>query len=127
MVELIVVGLAVLAGYIVAVSLILLSTMAIASAAPRFVIANHRVRGSYKLLHECMWFLSTMSGAVVTARIGAEVQPIRLVLVLSGTLLSILWWNTWEARQRGIAHQVLITILTVAGVVAGVSLATHLH
>ena len=126
MVELIVIGLAVLAGYIVAVGLILLSTMAIASAAPRFVVANHRVRGSYKLLHECMWFLSAMTGAFVTARIGSEVQPIRLELVLSGALLVILWRNTWEARQRGIAHQILITILTVAGC-GGEHLSLHPH
>ena len=126
MIELIVIGLAVLAGYCVSVGLILLSTMAIASAAPRFVVAHHRVRGSYKLVHEFMWFLCTLVGAFVAARIGAEVQPLRLDLVLSAALLIILWRNTWEARQRGIAHQLLISVLTVAGVVAGTSLSVHL-
>lgn len=125
MVQLIVIGLAVLAGYIVSVGFILLSTMAIASAMPRFVIHNHRVRSSYKLLHECMWFLSTLIGAFVAARIGSEVQPIRIEIVLSVALLVILWLNTWEARQRGIAHQILISVLTVAGVWAGTSFAKH--
>ena len=126
MVELIVIGLAVLAGYIVAVGLILLSTMAIASAMPRFVVQNFRVCGKYKFLHEFMWFLSTTAGTFVAARIASDVQPIRLALVLGAALLIILWRNTWEARQRGIAHQVLISVLTVAGVFAGISLKTHL-
>ena len=127
MVQLIIIGLAVLAGYIVTVGISLLGTMAIASAVPRFVIADHRVRGIYKFVHEFLWFLSAFVGAYVMAQIGSEIQAVRLEAVLSGALLVMLWRNTWEARQRGIAHQILISVLTVAGVAAGTVTAIHLR
>lgn len=125
MIQLVIIGLAVLAGYIVIVGLTLLSTMAIASAVPSFVVANYRVRGTYKLVHELVWFLCTAIGTYITVRIGADVPSIRLEIVLTAVLLGMLWRNSWEARQRGISHQILISILTVAGVVAGTALATR--
>ena len=93
--------------------------MGIASASPRFVVANYRVRSSYKVTHELMWFFCVLIGGFVTARVGMGMSQWRQELGLSGVLLLMLWRNTWEARQRGTAHQILISLLTVAGVMAG--------
>ena len=37
-------------------------------------------------------------------------------------LIGVLWSNTWEVAQRGLGHQVMMTIATVAGVGAGLVL-----
>ncbi len=112
-------GLSVLAGYCVTIASALAGTMGVASAAPRFVIADHRVRGSYKWAHEAMWFCCVMLGGFVTARVGMGLSEWQQELGLTGVLLLMLWRNTWEARQRGLAHQILISLLTVAGVLVG--------
>jgi hypothetical protein len=119
-------GLSVLIGYCLTIACALIGTMGLASAAPRFVIANHRVRGMYKLTHEVMWFLCVVVGSFVTARIGLGMSEWLQEIALTGVLLLMLWRNTWEARQRGIAHQILISLLTVAGVLIGFSLRNKL-
>ncbi len=112
-------GLSVLAGYCTSVICALIGTMGIASASPRFVIANHRVRSSYKVTHELMWFGCVLIGGFVTARVGLGMSQWRQELGLISVLLIMLWRNTWEARQRGTAHQILISLLTIAGVMVG--------
>ncbi len=119
-------GLSVLAGYCMTVVCALIVTMGIASAAPRFVIANHRVRAGYKLTHETMWFFCVLIGGFVTARVGLGMSQWRQEIGLIGVLLLMLWRNTWEARQRGTAHQILISLLTVAGVLAGFAIRNKL-
>ena len=121
MIEYAILGLSVLAGYCVTVACALIGTMGIASAAPQFVIANHRVRRGYKLTHEAMWFLCVIAGGFVTARMGMDISQWLQELFLIGVLLYMLWRNTWEARQRGTAHQILISLLTVGGVLLGFS------
>ena len=116
-----VLGLSVLAGYCVTIACALMSTMSLASAVPRFVIANHRVRSSYKLTHETMWFCCVVLGGFVTAKVGSGMPQWWEEVALAGILLLMLWRNTWEARQRGTVHQLLISLLTVGGVMAGFS------
>ena len=112
-------GLSVLSGYCVTVLCALVGTMGIASAAPRFVMADHRVRGAYKWTHEALWLLCVIAGAFVTARVGMGMAQWRQEVALTGVLLFMLWRNSWEARQRGTAHQILISLLTVTGVLVG--------
>lgn len=119
-------GVSVLTGYCVTVLCALLATMSLGSLSSRFVIANHRVRGGYKLAHEMLWLLCVTLGAYTAARVGVGDMPWRQELVLTLLLVGVLWRNTWEARQRGTAHQILITLLTVAGVIAGFSLRNRL-
>ena len=115
-------GLSVLAGYCMTVVCALVGTMGIASAVPRFVIADHRVRSSYKWTHEAMWFCCVVIGGFVTAKLGLGMSEWRQEIGLAGFLLVMLWRNTWEARQRGTAHQILISLLTMAGVWTGFSI-----
>ena len=126
MIEYAVLGLSVLAGYCMTVACALIGTMGIASAAPRFVVANHRVREPYKLTHEAMWLFCVIVGGFVTARVGLGMSQWRQEIGLVGALILILWRNTWEARQRGLAHQILISCLTVAGVLIGFSIRNKL-
>ena len=114
-----IIGLSVLAGYVVAVFCALVMTMGIASAAPRFVLADHRITNSYKLLHELLWLVCVAIGAYVTAKVGMGVQVSKQELALSAVLIFMLWRNTWEARQRGTAHQILMSLLTLVGVWLG--------
>ncbi len=117
-----IIGLAVLLGYMTTVMLSLLATMGIASGVPRFVVRDYRVRGSYKLLHEVIWFVCALLGGVVAGKAGMGVFVWKAELALCAFLLFMLWRNTWEARQRGTAHQILISVLTVGGVLSGFAL-----
>ena len=121
-----VLGLSVLAGYCMTVACALIGTMGIASAAPGFVLANNRVRGPYKLTHEAMWFFCVIVGGFVTARVGLGMSQWRQEIGLISVLLIMLWRNSWEARQRGLPHQILISCLTVAGVLVGFSIRNKL-
>ena len=121
--------LGVVAGYVVVVATSLLGTLALSMSFPKFAVSNHRIRSQYKLVHELIWMTCTITGAYVTAMIAKAVHPYLTELALTAALIGILWWNSWEAKQRGIAHQILITILTVVGVSAGYLLeaATNLN
>ena len=119
-------GLSVLVGYCMTVLCALVGTMSIASAAPRFVIANYRVRSTYKFTHEVMWFFCVVIGGFVTARVGLGMSEWRQEIGLCVVLLVMLWRNTWEARQRGMVHQILISVLTIAGVLVGFSVRNKL-
>ena len=45
--------------------------------------------------------------------------------LLAASLIGMLWFNTWEARQRGMAHQILMSLVSILGVVGGYWLANH--
>ena len=117
-----VIGLSVLVGYLVTVLCALVTTIGVASASPKFVMANYRVRTRYKLVHELMWLLCVIAGAYATAKVGMGVATMEQEVALGAVLIFMLWRNTWEARQRGTAHQILISLLTVVGVWGGFAL-----
>ena len=115
-------AIAILLGYTTTVATSLVMTMGIAAGAAKFVVRDYCVRGPYKLLHELLWFLCSVLGGFVASMAGMGITEWKAKLGLSGFLVFMLWRNTWEARQRGTAHQILITVLTVAGVLTGYAL-----
>ena len=117
-----IIGLAILVGYMVTVTTALVATIGIASGAPAFVVRDYRVRPGYKWLHETIWFVCATLGGFVASMAGMGVYVWKAELGLSAALLLMLWRNTWEARQRGTAHQILISLLTVAGFFTGYAL-----
>lgn len=123
MVNYTIIAIAILLGYTTTVSISLLTTMGIAAGAPAFVVRDYRVRGAYKWLHEALWLLAAVLGGVVAALAGVGISEWKAKLGLCALLLLMLWRNTWEARQRGTAHQILISVLTVVGVFCGYLLA----
>lgn len=121
-----IIGLAILLGYAVTVTSSLLATMGITAGAPQFAVHDFRVRGSYKFVHELIWFCCALLGGFVASMAGMGVYVWKAEFGLSAFLLLMLWRNTWEARQRGTAHQILISVLTVAGVLGGYALQRRL-
>ena len=110
---------AIAAGYLVTVVISMVLTFAVATALPRFVEADHLIRNGYKLVQESFWLLAAVAGGYTTSMIVKGIHPFVTEAGLIAALIWILWDNSWEARQRGMAHQVLITAVTVLGVVGG--------
>ena len=112
-------GIAILLGYTATVLTSMVTTMGIAAGAPQVVVRDYRIRGRYKFLHEALWFFSAVLGGFVTSMASMGMAEWKAKLGLSAVLLLVMWRNSWEARQRGTAHQILISLLTVAGVLCG--------
>jgi len=109
---------ALLFGYVVTVGLSLVATLGIAAARPGWVAENYRLKSGYKFLQGLLWLVCVTAGAYATAAV-AGVHPWIVGTVLAGILIGVLWTNVWEARQRGLGHQVLISLFSLAGVGAG--------
>lgn len=120
---LLVIGVGLALGYCLVVLLSLMATMAIASGARGFVVRDHCFRPVYKLTMELVWTVaSVVAGFAAAAVAGPGVVGWASGAALAGALILVLWTNTWEARQRGLPHQILLTLLTSAGVLGGVYL-----
>ncbi len=112
--------LAALAGYLLILLLVLAGTMTLTASAPQLVAsADHRLRPAYKAAQLLLWTVCVLVGAFATAWLGKRFNQTEQAIALVAVLLLVLWRNTWEARQRGTAFQVLISLFTVAAVVGG--------
>lgn len=110
---------AIFLGYTVAVVCLLGATLGVAGAAPQFVEQEHLLRTDYKLAQAGVWLVCAALGGYVTAFVGDPSWALLEGLLLIAGLVTVMWKNTWEARQRGLPHQILLTALTIAGVVVG--------
>ena len=120
---LIVVGIGVALGYCLMLVSSLMATMAMASAVRGFVVKDHCLRPAYKLVMALFWTAATvLAGFVAAAVAGAGMVAWLSGAGLAALLIVVLWTNTWEARQRGLPHQILLTFLTFVGVLGGVYL-----
>jgi hypothetical protein len=112
-------------GYAVAVGLLMAATFGITSASPAFVAKDYRIRRRYKFVQDAIWLVCITVGAYATALIiGKDHAWLNWIAgpALVAILIGVLWINSWEMRQRGVGHQVLISAMTVAGVAAGFAL-----
>lgn len=120
---LLVVSIGLALGYCLVVVLSLMATMALASATRAFVVKDFCLRPAYKLTMGLFWTIAAVAaGYVAVAVAGAGAVGWLTGAALAGVLILVLWTNTWEARQRGLPHQILLTFLTCVGVLAGVYL-----
>ena len=115
-----------LLGYTLAVGSFLVVTLGIASAAPAFTVREYRIRTGYKLLQDILWLGCTFLGGLAAATLVGEFYPIIVDILLTAGLIAVLWRNAWEARQRGLPHQILMSVMTAAGVLLGFVLANEL-
>jgi hypothetical protein len=106
-------------GYAVAVGLSMAATFGITAASPSFVIKEHRIRQGYKLVHDLLWLVCATAGGFVTASVSGGTMPWFSGALLAGAMIFVLWTNTWEMRQRGAVHQILMSLVSAAGVAAG--------
>jgi uncharacterized membrane protein YfcA len=106
-------------GYAVAVGLSMAATFGITAASAGFVVREHRIRPAYKLVQELLWLMCATAGGYVTAGVSGVTMPWFSGALLAGIMIVVLWTNTWEMRQRGPVHQLLMSVVSVAGVAAG--------
>ena len=112
-------AIAIFVGYAVAVGCSLAMILSLASAAPDFAVEHFCLRGSYKFVQALGWLVCAAAGGYAAAWVGDRSFAWIEGIALAGVLVTVLWRNDWEARQRGLAHQILVTISTLAGVWLG--------
>lgn len=95
------------------------ATFAITAASPAFAAREHRIRRTYKLVQELLWLECATAGGFVAAAVSGATMPWFSGALLAGIMILVLWTNTWEMRQRGAVHQVLMSLMSAAGVAAG--------
>jgi hypothetical protein len=106
-------------GYLVAVGLLMAATFGITSLAPAFAVKEYRIRKRYKLVQDLVWLVCATAGGFVTAAVAGAAQVWLAGIVLAGAMILVLWTNSWEMRQRGIVHQILMSLVSAAGVATG--------
>jgi hypothetical protein len=116
---------AVLLGYGITVGCSLVATFGLASASPDFVAREHRITPGYKRVQALIWLICATAGGFVTCAVAQGTRELEVGTLLIAGLIGILWFNTWEARQRGMAHQILMSLVSILGVIAGYGLANH--
>ena len=119
------IALALFVGYVVAVGLAMAATFGITVASRDFVAKDNRIRTPYKYLQEAVWLVCTTAGGYAAALVnGVTYQWIvgpGLVIILLG----VLWLNAWEMRQRGLGHQISMSLASIMGVAVGFVLCLH--
>jgi hypothetical protein len=116
--------LALLLGYLVAVGLAMAVTFGVAKAAPDFIASDHMLKTGYRLFQVVTWTTCVIVGSYLSALVASTtMRPWLVGGLLATLLLLVLWSNTWEVRQRGLGHQLLMSAATIAGAGAGYYLA----
>lgn len=113
------VALALLFGYVVAVGLSMAATFGITAVSRSFVSKNHRIQRGYKYTQEAVWLVCATAGGYVTAVVDEAAAPWMAGAGLVAVLVGVLWLNAWEMRQRGLGHQISMSLASVAGVAVG--------
>jgi hypothetical protein len=113
------IALSLFCGYVVAVGLSMAATFGITAASREFVVEDYRVRTRYKYLQDGVWLVCATAGGYVAAVINGRDHPwvtgVGLVVILVG----VLWLNAWEMRQRGLGHQIAMSLMATVGVTVG--------
>ncbi len=107
------IALALLLGYGLTVGCLLVATFGLASASPGFVVREYRIRAGYKRLQALIWLLCVAAGAFLTCAVAQGAHPWIVPGLLAAIFIGMLWRNTWEARQRGMAHQILMSLVSI--------------
>ena len=116
---------ALLLGYATTVILSMAAAFGITSLSPGFVVKEYRIRRRYKFLQDMIWLPCAIAGGFVASRVASHVNQYLTGAALIAALVAVLWMNTWEMRQRGIAHQLAMTAMSIAGVVIGFTIRMH--
>ena len=104
---------AVLLGYGMAVGCSLVATFGLTSASPEFVAREHRITAGYKRMQSLIWLVCVTAGGFVTCAVAQGTNQWEVGSLLAASLIGMLWLNTWEARQRGMAHQILMSLVSI--------------
>ena len=113
------VALALFLGYTVAVALSMAATFGISAISPNFVATDHRIRRGYKYTQDAVWLVCAMAGGYVASLVNGESHQWLVGSGLVAILITVLWMNAWEMRQRGLGHQLVMSVVSAVGVAAG--------
>lgn len=118
------IAVALIFGYLVAVGLSMMATFGITKTAPGFVVKDFRLKNRYKLAQQMVWLVCVTTGAALSAVVSAPaMHPWFVGALLAVLFVAVPWTNPWETRQRGLGQQLVMSIVSVAGVAAGYYLA----
>jgi hypothetical protein len=123
MIRVTLIAVALLLGYVLTVVAMMAATFGLTSASPDFVVRECRLTTSYKRLQAVIWLVCVTLGAFATYMVAQGTYPVIVGGLLALVFVAMLWRNSWEARQRGMAHQILMSMVSILGVVAGYELA----
>jgi hypothetical protein len=112
-------SIALLLGYATTVILSMAATFAITSTSKNFVVKDFKIRRRYKLLQDLLWLPCAIAGGYVASWVGSGLSQWMTGGAFVAVLVGVLWLNAWEMRQRGVSHQIVMTLMSVAGVVIG--------
>ncbi len=112
-------ALALFLGYAVTIGLSMAATFGISAASRSFVAENYRIRRRYKVVQDVVWLVCTTAGGYVAALVIGLTHPWLGGVGLVAILIGVLWVNAWEMRQRGTEHQIVMSLVTAAGVAVG--------
>jgi hypothetical protein len=113
------IALALFLGYVVAVGLSMAVTFGITAASRSFVSKNYRIRTRYKYAQDGVWLACATAGGYVAAVINGSYRPWLVGGGLVAILVGVLWMNAWEMRQRGLGHQISMSLVSAVGVAVG--------
>jgi|SRR5271168_850754 len=113
------IALALFLGYVVAVGLSMAATFGITAASRSFVSKDYRIRTQYKYLQDAAWLVCATAGGYVAAVVDGRPHPWVVGTGLVAILVGVLWMNAWEMRQRGLGHQLAMSLVSAAGVAVG--------
>ena len=113
------VALALFLGYAVAVALLMAATFGITAVSSDFVAKDNRIKRGYKYTQDAVWLLCAMAGGYVASLVNGEDHRWLVGSGLVMILVAVLWMNAWEMRQRGLGHQLVMSIVSAVGVAVG--------
>jgi hypothetical protein len=113
------IALALFLGYVVTVGLAMAATFGITTASRDFVSKDYRIRAQYKYVQDAVWLVCATAGGYVAALVNGPSHSLVVGAGLGIILVGVLWMNAWEMRQRGLGHQISMSLVSIAGVAVG--------
>jgi hypothetical protein len=113
------IALALFVGYSVSVGLAMAATFGMTAASRNFVTKNNRISTEYKYAQDAIWLVCAVAGGYVAAVINGPSHSWLAGAGLVTILVAVLWMNAWEMRQRGLGHQILMSVVSAVGVAMG--------
>ena len=113
------VALALFLGYTVAVALLMAATFGITAVSSDFVAKDNRIQRGYKYTQDAVWLVCATAGGYVASLVNGESHRWLVEFGLAAILITVLWMNAWEMRQRGLGHQLVMSVVSAVGVAVG--------
>jgi hypothetical protein len=113
------IALALFLGYVVAVGLSMAATFGITAASRSLVAKDYRITTRYKYAQDAVWLVCATAGGYVAALINGPSHSWLVGAALVAIFVGVLWRNVWEMRQRGLGHQISMSLVSAVGVAAG--------